>query len=173
MLFIILRPNIAYLYPLYTVIRFDKCTAFTRSFLEMLFCQKFCKIWTSFNSSQFISFQNEIGIDGGMVDLPEPVGEVMTLTEKLYVPKKEFPDVSEIRKSNCWLSSLKTPLFSTTSWDAFWDREEWLQNSWNRRLDARSWWGARAPCGTRRRLVKGWRWSHRKCKDHVCVILND
>ncbi|PAV74152.1 hypothetical protein WR25_16492 [Diploscapter pachys] len=37
-------------------------------------------------------FQNEIGIDGGMVDLPEPVGEVMTLTEKLYVPKKEFPD---------------------------------------------------------------------------------
>ena len=67
--------------------------------LEMFLCQKFFKILISFSSSQFVNFQNEIGIDGGMVDLPEPVGEVMTLTEKLYVPKKEFPDVSEIRES--------------------------------------------------------------------------
>uniref|UniRef100_A0A1I7X7D3 STAR_dimer domain-containing protein n=1 Tax=Heterorhabditis bacteriophora TaxID=37862 RepID=A0A1I7X7D3_HETBA len=35
-------------------------------------------------------FQTDFVTDD--VDLPEPIGEVVTITEKVYVPKREFPD---------------------------------------------------------------------------------
>lgn len=57
--------------------------------------------------------------------LPEPEGPVTTLTEKVYVPVKEHPDVSDFIKSWFWGCSLKNKYrcCSLTLWEGYWVRE--------------------------------------------------
>jgi len=46
-----------------------------------------------------------LGIDSEPLQLPEPVGPVVTLQEKLTVPVKDHPDVSVIFTVCCLASS--------------------------------------------------------------------
>jgi len=96
------------------------------------------------------------------LDLPEPVGPVLTLSEKVYVPVKEHPDVcfNQLNRSTWYLpqaliSQMYTLLdnnyFSSTLLAEFWDPEEWQLSSWNKRLDAKLWSGGKGRCGTKRR----------------------
>lgn len=53
------------------------------------------------------------------VELPEPAGDMMSITEKIYVPKNEFPDVCLEYKI-----SENSLLYSTTSSGEFSAPEE-------------------------------------------------
>lgn len=45
-------------------------------------------------------------VDRHPLELPEPIGPIVHLQEKLFVPVKEYPDVSSwfIHVTLCWLS---------------------------------------------------------------------
>lgn len=58
-------------------------------------------------------------------DLPEPIGDVVTITEKIYVPKREYPDVGVQGNDfvHVWSSALNRDGYSTISLAVFLDRE--------------------------------------------------